>query len=153
MSRSDPRRFCATVGHDVSTPVEPDVDWEFDHQEMVAEDRPFASLREVAEWWEVRGTRWERRNPDPYNDYSQSEGTFEEDPQGVYREYTAWLVVKRCSGLPLTFAEAVRLDRLVLEDRKWSGALVPADEARYNAERTQMIFDARYGRYRQRILP
>lgn len=150
--RREARRFCATLGYDVSTPVVVDQDWEMDHQVVEADKEPFPSLRALGAWEKgYRGrSGWERHGPYPYNDYSEREGTFEEEPDGETREHTMWLAVERCSGLPLTFAEAVQLDRLLLDHWTEYSALKPEDQPRYDAERMDMIIRRRH---RQRIVP
>lgn len=140
--RKDPKRFCLNYYRDVSGPIEVDVEWELDHTETLAENKPFASLTEVAEkvLSVVSRGSWERAGSDPYNDYSEREGTWDTDLDGSVWEYRDQISVKRCSGKPLTWGEAVRLDKLLLEDRKYNGALEPRNRKRYEKERWDMIF-------------
>ena len=136
--RAPRKPFCAALERDISTPASVR-DWDIEHTSTMWDERPFRTISEVARAHEVAQTAWARLGRTVHSDYAEVDWGLWDDDGRDSRDH---LQVHRCGGAPLSFDEAVRLDRHLLRgeratDKHYTG-LRPQDRAAYELERSAL---------------
>lgn len=146
-ARKSAKRFCAEITRDVSTPGDVE-DWDVEETYTSTPRTEFHTLKALAWDTDVSGVIWGRVANDATGNYAQTDWEMCDDEGRNCRDY---MVAERCSGDPLTFPEARRLDRLLDVREDWQNPLEASDRARYEEDRKERMFTRRH--MRQRFLP